>query len=106
MMSIKSDSDPDLLSFAGSVSAGTPPAGLSQALEALWWDRKGDWGKAHEAAQAKEDPAGCWVHAYLHRKEGDLGNAGYWYRRAGRPPAEGTLDDEWAIIAKALLAGA
>jgi len=80
------------------------PPELSHALRALWWDAKGDWNKAHACAQQDEEsPAGTWVHAYLHRKEGDLSNAGYWYRRAARPAATVSLEAEWATIAEALL---
>lgn len=83
------------------------PAGLSGALEALWHDGRGDWERAHQCAQDDHSSAGSWVHAYLHRKEGDPGNAGYWYARAGRtmPAASVTLEDEWAQIARALLGG-
>ena len=84
-------------------SAEAPPANLSAPLLALWWDARGDWHRAHEAAQAGEDADSAWVHAYLHRKEGDLANAGYWYRRAGKPTARGTLDQEWTAIAGTLL---
>tara|TARA_R110002050_G_scaffold210966_1_gene347089 strand:+ start:234 stop:524 length:291 start_codon:yes stop_codon:yes gene_type:complete len=80
------------------------PSALSLPLQALWHDRRGDWETAHELAQKAGDPAGDWVHAYLHRKEGDTGNAGYWYARAGRPAFEGPLDAEWGGIADALLA--
>ena len=73
------------------------------ALTGLWWDARDDWTKAHESAQQDEGPRGSWVHAYLHRKEGDATNAGYWYRRAGRTFAGGPLADEWLEIAKALL---
>lgn len=78
---------------------------LQGALLALWWDGQGNWDRAHEVAQEIENPHGCWVHAYLHRKEGDQGNAAYWYRRAGRRPAHGDLDQEWSQIVEALLAG-
>ncbi len=83
--------------------AEIPPAGLSAALLSLWYDARGDWESAHKAAQ--DDPARdpAWVHAYLHRKEGDIGNARYWYARARRPEAEGPLDEEWTQIARALL---
>lgn len=67
-------------------------------LAALWWDRRGDWPRAHECAQSDEGRDCAEVHAYLHRKEGDLPNARYWYARAGRPVANGTLDDEWASL--------
>jgi len=89
--------------FRASLAAATPPTDLSGALAALWWDAKDDWARAHEAAQAQDDPTGAWVHAYLHRKEGDLANAGYWYRRAGLPVAEGGLDEERRAILAALL---
>ena len=73
-----------------------PPSTLSIELQSLWWDRKGDWEKAHELAQEANSREGDWIHAYLHRVEGDLGNAGYWYRRAGKP-AKGkeSLREEW-----------
>lgn len=93
----------DLAAFKASLSRAKPPAGLSAALAGLWWDAKGDWDKAHDCAQAQDDTAGAWVHAYLHRKEGDAANAGYWYRRASRPAATAGLDAEWETIARALL---
>ena len=71
------------------------PASLSHALHALWLDAKGDWDGAHDAAQADEGGAGDWVHAYLHRKEGDAGNAAYWYRRARKPVCRTSLEEEW-----------
>jgi len=70
---------------------------------ALWYDARGDWHRAHTIAQDVDDAGGAWVHAYLHRKEGDLGNAGYWYQRAGRDVASDPLDAEWERIAAALL---
>ena len=87
-----------LQEFRQSVAEPEPPAGLSFALAGLWWDAKGDWTRAHESAQQDEGPAGAWVHAYLHRKEGDASNAQYWYGRSGKNPARGSLDDEWAEI--------
>ena len=89
--------------FRHSVLSDEPPGPMSFALAGLWWDAKGDWKRAHESAQQDEGPAGSWVHAYLHRKEGDTTNAGYWYRRAGKPPAQSSLDEEWAEIAESLL---
>jgi hypothetical protein len=80
-----------------------PPAGLSPLVLALWRDGRGDWDGAHAVAQDDPSPEASWVHAYLHRKEGDQANAGYWYRRAGRPPYSGSLDEEWEAIARALL---
>jgi hypothetical protein len=94
----------DIDAFKGTLSKDQPPE-VGHALRALWWDAKGDWHKAHACAQQDEEsPAGTWVHAYLHRKEGDLSNAGGWYRRAGRPVATTSLEVEWATIARALLA--
>ncbi len=83
----------------------TPPAGLSGALQALWHDARGDWDRAHDCAQDDKTRDGSWAHAYLHRKEGDEGNAGYWYARAGKPmPSRGvTLDAERDAIARVLL---
>src|SRR5438270_722352 len=82
-----------------------PPAGASGALQALWHDGRGDWERAHSCAQDDHSREGSWVHAYLHRKEGDIGNAGYWYARANRsmPAAGVTLGAEWAAIARELL---
>ena len=94
----------DLAAFRASLESDSPPAGLSDALRALWLDAKADWDGAHEAAQADEGGKGDWVHAYLHRKEGDAGNAAYWYRRAGKPVCQTSLDEEWRAIAEALLA--
>ena len=76
---------------------------MSLALAGLWWDAKDNWTRAHESAQQDEGPAGSWVHAYLHRKEGDASNAGYWYRRAGKPPFLGSLEEEWTEITGSLL---
>ena len=92
-----------LIEFRATLADPAPPADLPAALSALWYDGKGDWNAAHEAAQADEGRNGAWVHAYLHRKEGDTFNAGYWYRRAGKPAATGTLDAEWEAIVPALL---
>lgn len=89
--------------FRQSLTATEPPPGLSLALTGLWFDAKGDWTRAHESAQQDEGRDGSWVHAYLHRKEGDQDNAGYWYRRAGKPLCREPLDAEWVSIAKALL---
>jgi hypothetical protein len=93
----------DLAAFRASLSAAEPPSDLSTALRALWLDARGDWGGAHDAAQADDGGAGDWVHAYLHRKEGDAGNAAYWYRRARKPVCRASLDEEWTAIAGALL---
>ena len=92
-----------LQAFESSLGDPEPPAGLGPALGALWHEARGEWDAAHGLAQSEHDRDGAWVHAYLHRKEGDLGNAGYWYRRAAKPTASGSLDDEWRAIALALL---
>ena len=96
--------DLDLQSFKDSLAERAPPEGLSLTLQALWWDAKGDWDTAHERAQERDDKAGMRIHAYLHRKEGDPANAGYWYRRAGADPSTLTLDEEWEELARAFLA--
>ena len=96
----------DLAAFRASLAGPAPPAGLSAALQGLWWDGRGDWARAHGCAQAADDAPSAAVHAYLHRKEGDLGNAGYWYARAGRAPARDALAAEWARLVQELLRGA
>lgn len=96
----------NLADFTRSLRAAAPPDGLDLAIQALWWDAKGDWDKAHGLADKDHAMRGSWVHAYLHRKEGDRGNAGYWYRRAGKPmPAKISLEEEWKAIARTLLDG-
>jgi len=90
--------------FQDSIAASGPSSELPLALAALWWDAKGDWATAHGCAQQNESTECAWVHAYLHRKEGDIANAGYWYRRAGRQVFSGSLQEEWMEIAEALLA--
>jgi hypothetical protein len=89
--------------FKRSVAEATPPAGLSPALAALWWSAKADWQRAHQLVMDDSSPDCAWVHAYLHRQEGDLDNARYWYRQARREPAQGDLAAEWAAIVAALL---
>ncbi len=89
--------------FRKSLNGERPPEDLPLPLTALGWDAKGDWSKAHESAQQDEGAAGAWVHAYLHRKEGDLSNAGYWYGRAGKAHARILLEEEWVQIVTALV---
>jgi hypothetical protein len=89
--------------FNNSLTASQPPAELTPALAGLWWDAKGDWKQAHEMAQQDEGPEACWVHAYLHRKEGDKGNAAYWYRRAGKAVCRESLEVEWRQIVSDLV---
>ncbi len=95
-----------LQEFRDSLRRDEPPGHLSFALAGLWWDARGTWKQAQESAQQDESPAGSWVHAYLHRKEGDSSNAGYWYRRAGKPPARSSLEQEWLEITESLLSQA
>ena len=89
--------------FNSSVTNRTPPSGSSYQLEALWYDAKGDWNKSHEVVQDINSKDAAWIHAYLHRKEGDIGNAGYWYSRAGKSMATGTLEEEWERLVKEFL---
>jgi hypothetical protein len=91
--------------FRASLSGAAPAPELGAPLAALWWAAKGDWDKAHKLVQDEATAEAAWVHAYLHRVEGDLGNAGYWYRRAAKPVAAGSLETEWEQIAAALLEG-
>ncbi len=92
----------DLEQFRETLNDSKPPS-ASPLLQALWWDAKGDWNKAHELAQADDSQISAAVHAYLHRKEPDPANARYWYARAGRPPATVTLQQEWDSLATELL---
>jgi hypothetical protein len=94
----------DLDQLRESLQQPGPPAELPLLLTALWWEAKGDWNQAHEIAQAEESVDAAWVHAYLHRKEGDTSNAAYWYNRARQPVCALSLDAEWEQIASALLA--
>jgi len=88
--------------FRSTLGATTPPD-VGPVLQALWHDANGHWRRAHESVQDVESRDAAWVHAYLHRKEGDHGNAAYWYDRAGQPVASDALDAEWTRIASALL---
>lgn len=94
----------DLAELRATLDQPEPPKGIAPHVRALWFAAKGDWDQAHEIAQAQNDAAGSWVHAHLHRVEGDLGNAGYWYRRAGQPVCTDSLEDEWAAMTATLLA--
>ena len=94
----------DFETFQASVSEDQPPQGCSPLLEALWWDAKDDWDQAHRIAQDIGTADAARVHAYLHRKEGDEFNAGYWYSRAGADTFRGSLEDEWQELVHCLLA--
>ena len=89
--------------FKASVSGASAPPQLDAPLAALWWAARGDWDAAHKIVQDESDANSAWVHAYLHRVEGDLSNASYWYRRASKPVANGSLEAEWEAIASTLL---
>jgi hypothetical protein len=90
--------------FRRTLSRAAPPNAAPPALKALWWARKGDWDKAHRIVMDEHSRDAAWVHAYLHRVEGDDGNAGYWYRQARVKAAGGSLDHEWDAIVEALTA--
>jgi hypothetical protein len=90
--------------FKASLAAAAPAPALPAPLAALWWAAKGDWDAAHKIVQDEDTAEAAWVHAYLHRVEGDLGNAGYWYRRADKPAAKDSLEAEWERIVSALIA--
>jgi hypothetical protein len=92
-----------LSSFKESLSENEPPQNCSVYLNALWHDAKGDWDKAHELIQDISDENASWIHAYLHRKEGDISNAGYWYNRAGKRKPVIPLDKEWEEIVVAMI---
>ena len=89
--------------FSASLAGDAPPQGLGPAARALWLDGKGRWSDAHDLAGDIDSSDGARIHAYLHRKEGDLDNAGYWYRQARRPPATVTLAEEWEALVRELL---
>ncbi len=93
-----------LSEFKTSLAVDAPAAGLIPALAGLWWLAKGDWDRAHRIVQDEATREAAWVHAHLHRVEGDLGNAAYWYRQAGQPVATDALEVEWERIASELLA--
>jgi hypothetical protein len=92
--------------FKGSLADQKPPRGISTPLRALWWAAKGDWNRAHEIAQSDDGADAAWVHAYLHRVEGDLANAHYWYARAGSQLPTTSTEAEWDAIVETLLADA
>ena len=94
-----------MVDLRASLSDAAPASTLDPPLAALWWAAKGDWDQAHKIVQDESDRNSAWVHAYLHRVEGDLGNAGYWYRQAGQPAARDTLEAEWERIVAALGGG-
>lgn len=93
----------NLEKFRHSLTRATPPQGVGPLLQALWHEARGDWKRAHEITQDSDGRPAARLHAYLHRKEGDLVNANYWYRRAGAKMYEGTVDSEWEALVRDLL---
>jgi hypothetical protein len=89
--------------FKQTIADDNLPAGIDVPLQALWYDARGNWEKAHELAQSIDSPDGAWVHAYLHRREGEMSNASYWYTRAGKQPSNLSLEAEWTKMAIELL---
>jgi hypothetical protein len=89
--------------FSQSLTSVTPPSNISVYLETLWYDGNNDWERSHKIAQDIIDKNGSWLHAYLHRKEGDIGNAGYWYRKAGKPVPAYSLNQEWIELVENFL---
>ena len=92
----------DVLLFKKSLEGSKPPKEASVYLKALWYDAKGNWENAHKLIQEVEDNNAAWIHAYLHRREGDDSNADYWYKRAGNKRPLLTLEDEWEQIVEAM----
>jgi hypothetical protein len=92
-----------LAEFRASFAGDAPATDCALPLAGLWWVAKGDWDRAHRIVQDDASREAAWVHAYLHRVEGDLSNASYWYRQAGQPVAKDALDVEWERITSALL---
>jgi hypothetical protein len=93
----------NVAAFIASLDGAAPAPSLNAPLAGLWWAGKGDWDQAHRIVQDESSREAAWVHAYLHRVEGDLGNAGYWYRQAGQVAAKDSLEAEWQRIAATLL---
>lgn len=89
--------------FKNTLKDSIPLDDMDRLLVALWLDAKGEWNQAHQLAQSIPSSEGSWVHAYLHREEGDLGNASYWYSKAGKSMPNISLDEEWERIVKVLM---
>ena len=92
-----------LADFKESLQTPIPPTGISVYLEALWYDGKNNWPKAHSLIDQLDGNTAAWVHAYLHRKEGDTFNAGYWYKRAGKTVCKESVEKEWGALVDELL---
>lgn len=92
-----------LVEFKQSLAEAEPPAFAHPLAQALWFDAKGEWDRAHSIAQSVHTARGAWVHAYLHFKEGDMANAAYWYARAGRDMPMVSIEEEWEKICRVIL---
>ena len=86
--------------FISSLSLDQPPQKIPEVLKALWYDGKDDWHESHNVAQEIDDRNGSWIHAYLHRKEGDISNARYWYSRAGKSEPDVSLKEDWESLVR------
>ena len=95
----------ELAEFRDTLKADEPPRRLGALLSALWHDGRGNWARAHEIVQGEKGKTAARVHAYLHRKEGDLANADYWYNRAGAERPGGRLEAEWEELVRQFLEG-
>ncbi len=93
----------NLLSFKESLAGNEPSQSSSVYLQSLWYDAKSEWDKAHKLIQDVDDKNAAWIHAYLHRKEGDIANADYWYVRAGKKRPSVSLKEEWEEIVTSLV---
>jgi hypothetical protein len=93
----------EFLSFKESLRNNEPPRNVSVYLKALWYDARQQWDKAHQLVQDVKDENAAWIHAYLHRKEGDISNADYWYRRADKTRPAVSIKEEWEEIVISLL---
>jgi len=89
--------------FYSTLDQAMPPQGANIFLKALWYEANGNWNEAHDLVQDEEGMAGAWIHAYLHRKEGDLSNAGYWYRKANKKVPNVSLQQEWKDLVEEFL---
>lgn len=94
----------EITEFKSSIGQESMPEGLSLHMQALWYDKKGQWHKAHSLIDSLGDEDSAYLHAYLHRREGDLSNAEYWYRRAGKKRPAKSLDEEWEDMVHYFLA--
>lgn len=99
---MRRDEQAGLAAFVASLAGQSPPADAHAALRGVWHALRGEWDRAHDAVQP-DGPECAWVHAVLHRDEGDLPNAAYWYGLAGRSAARGAVRDEYLAIAAVLL---